>query len=441
MFMKKSMFTGIAASIALMALTGCGENVDGINAEFASKEGTSAEHDFDGYTFVVTDDAMKEAKVFARENKISTRIQLGDDGKYPSPPEVDFEGDSYGKVEDLTAALNTRLETVKEEAQKEAQRIKTDFEENVAKQKTTIDGLKAQMSEYTSMISDETAAVEKLSTEYNQAEAKIKERKEQFYAEFKQTVIDAELPINADKRVEPSRFFRYGNKNRCGSLSETVALKEPTSSRHCVYSTINDQQAALRPVFASYGADYHLLDKTRDEAKDKLNAARKSLKDAKIIAANKTGVNASRIERSIKSEERKIESLEANFKYDGDVSEITRRMVRRDSELQQLEIQYQQAASSHNVDARLEGLKRSGYEVESFDDEDAVLELDEDAKALVLYVFTDENDKQTIYMSAARGKDGQKTYGDLFESRTKKVRKDIEISAESDVFQAVKTMI
>ncbi len=436
--MKKIMLIG--ASLTLMALAGCGQNVDGIKAEFASKTNKSAEQDFAGYGVIYTAEELKAAKKFGRDNRVSSNVEFDKDGNPLPLAEPDFKGKGYEKASELHAKMLKRYAAIQDEASEAASNVKREYEATINGHEDKLKQYQESMSEYNALIAEEQVALQEASKERNAWEDKIKAREEKLYAEFKQAVIENELPIDANKKVNASRYYRTGNQARCETFDASVkmTLKNPTKGRYCVYSTLNESQASLNPSFLSYGVDYYALDEKRDAAKDVEKAASNALRNAKVVASNKTSVDVRNVERNIRNEERKIERAKSDMEYKTDVSRIAQRLVSDDDALRELRSEFDRAIREHNKDAQFEGIKESGYDFISFDDEEEVVELEEDEVIFVAYVFTDEDEKQSVYFSAMRGKDKPVSYGDLFSSKVRRVNLDFEVDGESGVLQIMK---
>jgi hypothetical protein len=438
--MKNCLLVG--ATISALFLTGCGQNVDGIKSDFAQKANTNAEQSFEGYTVIISEDASNEAKVFRNNNSIPYDLRVDDNGEMTSFPDVEFKNEFSERAADVRNEVVKRYADINDEAKALSVKVSKEKDAEIATIEVEINALTSQLNEYNALIANEISDQETAKATVDNIKKRKDERLAKLYADFKETVIKHELPFNAERNIRPSEYYTKYSASRCKrerSQNKLTYLDDPKNG--CIYSNFADDQRVLESLFRDYGVDYHNMSAKEFKAKDVLTLANRELSKANSIAANKSNVNSRAIRVAISKQERLIEATKKSKENQSALPNITNNIIRFDKTLVDLRREYKVARENYSSSVKVEGLTAAGIDTNTFDDEQALPDLKAGDEGMAIYVFTNNNGNQIIYLAPMSDNVVNKTYGDMFKGRVKKIDSESVISSKYDTVELVMTML
>ncbi|WP_039924999.1 hypothetical protein [Alishewanella aestuarii] len=440
--MKKTLLLGLGITLSALTLLGCGQKVDGIKSEFAERIDSTEKHSFTGYTVIVTESSIKKANEFEEKNSLGFDTGVDENGHLKTLNKVSFKNDEFRKIEEIRKVYESELAALRTRVQSnidvEAKRING----NITKLQGERETLQERMISYNAATANELALHEQARSKHQGIERKMSERKEKFYEEFKKIVLESNLPIDVNSRPEPRNFYRsYALKNNapCDNRIEVMSNRG-TPVAYCVEARIDQSQIALAPALISYGMDYEKLQSERRQANQEVSTTQKALSDARIIASNRLSINPTRIEREIANLDRQINTERASLESATNFTSQFNRANYNDRKLNETANNYRRAILDYARSVKVEAFLKSGYNIDKFSDENDKPKLSEKDKGMVIYVFTNKNNKQYVFLTPVNSR-SNKTYGEIFENDVVPRSFDFNISKNKDVLNVVKGII
>lgn len=421
---------------SLALVSGCGQNVDTIKAEFTKFRPNSENIEFAGYAMVIDDEAYGKMREIAMANEIPSHINVN--GKEPLPPlpDVNLKNAEFENVIKARNAIENRITALVAIADREIENHKADINNQIAEYRAKIDEINALLAPFNSIIASEQSANDSATAAVTSIESKINQRDEEFYAKFKEVVIAEKLAIDADDRVRPSRYYRHYKAKNCAKAEQAKIKYMPDPNDGCIFSKLSPEEAALEPVFRDYGVDMRTLQNELSLAKDMNSETWAALLKAKIVAKNQTGVNEDELKGQISRIERKITSLTNRLDDPIDTNAVFFRARSSDEAYDNALKGYTAAAKEYELSLRKEALEKAGLSFEEFNDENDVTSTNEGDNCFLIYVFTDENKKQHVFTAKANARGNTKTYLKAFESKAKLRQVDFPINSADDAMRA-----
>ena len=433
--MKTLLIAGFALST--LALTGCGPNVENIQKHFVAKTGVESEYAMTGYTMVFTEESMKKAEAYVKENRIKQELALNDDLELLPLNKVDLKNDEYDKIIEIREAYEDQVgdlaKTVKKAIDDDTKKIKGEIANLEGERKS----LELSLKDYNDAIAPHKAKLDKANADVKAIDEKRAENKEAFYKEFSRIVVEAELPIDKNARPEPSRFYRTDVifDQKCDNRID-VKDSDDKPVAYCVVATIDQSQAALAPAFIAYGKVEKTLSSEKDLARKEVRNLQRQLDNAKVIATNKLNINVSKIERDIERVERQIRSKQSDLEFTSNLMRRLEQETSRNEAVREIRSNYSSALGEYHKSVRLESLARSDYEFDEISDEEDVPSLSEKERGVAVYVFTNDDDKQVIYMAPLYPK-MEKNFASIFKQDAEVFSADFPVEDKKDVLKLV----
>lgn len=433
--MKKLLLAGLVAST--LALTACGQNIEGIQKEFAEEHEPKETPSFAGYTLVLTEENVKKIKEFTEENKISRSLILNEDLKLEPLPKVSLENDEYDQIVEIRKTYERQVsglaKKVKDKIAEDAENIGSKITALEAEQKA----LELSLKEYNEAIAPQQSELDKLQASVEAIDQQMKALKEKFYQDFQRIVVENELPIDKNAKPEPQRFYRakfMSDDNMPCENTVEVTNVDGKKAKYCIEARIDESQIALAPALVSYGMGYKKLDSEKDLARQSLRNAQKALSDAKVIAKNKFNIDVAKIENEMNRISRQIKAQQSDLEHASNLSRRLENEVSKDDELRKIQSEYSKAVREYAKTVKVEALSESGYDFSEFSDEEDVAELSDKQRGIAIYVFTHAKDRQDIFM-APIDSDNSNSYLEIFERGTRPFSVDFKVKKEKDVIK------
>jgi hypothetical protein len=428
--MKITLLLSIA--VAVLALTGCGQNVEQIQSHYTQKTNTPVES-FDGYLTSISRDEMKKIKEFKRSNRLPNSLKIEDDLSIDELPDLDFDPDEYDEAQKIRKEMLVVLEGVKDEAKASSSKIMADYKTQNAALQIKVDRLESEYAKYTSLIAKEQADYDAIDATLNAHKKEQQSIQDNFLKEIRKVIISEGLPIDASSNFQLTRQYeRARSENNCLRLDKSYPqLVLADKSEGCVYINRNEKNKKVRTTILGYGAKYENSNVKESIAYNERKAASKLLKNAKIIAKNQTGINIQSIERDIASLKRKISRSESSMKYETDIAMITRHILRENEKAKYLAEKYREAEKKYEAAVMKKAFANADIEFDTFSDENDEFEPINNGSTLVIYVFTSESGSQDVGITST-DKMGL-TYAELFEGRVQFVNPKETIDSEDDI--------
>jgi hypothetical protein len=415
-FMKKGLLLSVF-SIAL--LSGCGQNVEELKADFLQSNPKAETVEFSGYVMVIDDEAYTKMREVAKSNDIPSHINVR--GKEPLPPlpDVQFKNDEFQNVVNARKAIEDRTTALVAIAEQEIVNHKAGINNQIAEQREKLAEVNRQLAPFNTLIASEQTAYDTAHKGVSAVESKIAARDEEFFVKFKEVVIAEKMAIDTDDRIRPSRYYKHLNAKNCAKADQAKVKYMPDPKDGCISSKLSAEEAALEPLFRDYGVDMTLLYNELNLAKDVDVEAWKALLKAKIVAKNQTGINEDELKNQINGYNRKITSLTNRLDDPIDTDAVFFRVRSADAAFEQALKSYSVAAKDYELSLRKEALNQAGLSFEEFTDETANTSDNEGDDCFMVYVFTDQNDKQYVYTAKGNSRGNTKTFLQAYDTKAK----------------------
>lgn len=414
--MKKSLILSV---FSLALLSGCGQNVEALKADFLQSSPTTESVEFQGYVMVVNDEAYTQMREFAKSNDIPNHININGKEALEPLPEVKFKNAEYEAVVNARNAIDSRTKALVAIAEREIEKHKADISDQITKKREQISEVERQLSPFNALIASDQALSDKAQSAVNMLEAQIDARNEEFSAKFKEVVIAEKLAIDVNQNIRPSRYYRHLKEKNCAKADQVKVKYMPDPKDGCVISKLPVEDAPLEPIFRDYGVDMTLLENELRTAKDASSDAWKALLNAKIIAKNQTGINEDDLKGQMNSHNRKIESLTKKLEEPINTDAVFYQVRSTDAAFEKAVKAYSEAAKGYELSLRKEALKQAGLSFEEFSDENANTSDNEGDDCFMVYVFTDQNDKQYVYTAKGNSRGNTKTFLQAYNTKAK----------------------
>jgi uncharacterized coiled-coil protein SlyX len=438
--MKKLLILGLALSA--LTLTACGQNVGGIQQEFAENSGSKEVPSFTGYTLVLSEKNMEKVKAFVDENKVRTGLNINDDLKLEPLDKVPFRNSEYKKIVEIREKYESELSALKQKVKQSIEEDAANINGKIAELEAEQKKLELSLKDYTDAIAPQQAELDKANASVEAIDQQMKAILEKFYQEFSKIVVENELPIDKNARPDPNRFYRSYTLRQGVSCDNTVETTHSDGRKviYCVEPRIDASQAALAPALVSYGMAQQKLIVEKDVARSNVRTAQKALSDAKIIAKNKFNIDVNKIEGLNNRVTRQIKTLRSDLEYSSDFKRRLEREINQDDALSKTRREHSAAVREYRKSVEIEALSESGYDFSNFSDEEDTPKLSEKERGIAIYVFTNEKDRQAVFMAPIDG-GNDKNYLQLFKRDSRSFDVDFKVEKEKDVIKLVSEVI
>lgn len=437
--MKKTLLLGLGIALSALTLSGCGQKVDGIKSEFADRIDSKEQYSFTGYTVIVTESSIKKANEFVEKNSLGFDTGVDENGQLKLLNKVSFRNDEFRKIEEIRKVYESELAALRVRVQSYIDAEAKKINANIAKLEGERKTLQDSLDSYNAVIATELEQHQKAQVHHQAFEGKMRDLREKFYEEFRKIILEHNLPIDVNARPEPSRFYRsyaLNNNAQCANRIEIMGSRG-TPVPYCVEARIDESQIALAPALISYGMGFEQLQDQRRQASRAVNEAERALSDARIIASNRLNINPTRVEREIANFDRQINTERSNLESATNFTSQFNRAHYNDRKLNETANNYGRAIREYGRSVKVEAFLKSGYSIDKFKDENDKPKLSEKDKGMVIYVFTNKNNKQHVFLSPINSQ-SNRTYGEMFEYDVVPRSFDFNISKNKDVVNVVK---
>lgn len=425
--MKKSLLVGLG--IAVLALTGCGQDVEKINAKYIDMTNTSAsqEVEFTGYYARLDKGHHEDVKEYTRENKLPSSVSIDSDGSLTKFPDTDFSSDATEDAEGYYKKLAAIKKGVESKASEKIEEVTADLKQKEVGLQQEIASVTARKAEYEALVKPENDAYNAINDKINEQEQVKKDTQKEFDGKLKSAIISESIAIDANKHFDLGRQYRskYG-KNYCVN-NDDDHVRELSMPERCIKLRSNNSNAMIRNILLTYSAMYEEARIKIEALRKELSVAKKAYNKASIIAKNKTNYNSITVERELKSLERKLERIPLEIKLETNEQTLIVRGFRDHPEVSELMKSYQTSARQHNKDVEFAAFQKAGIDVDTFSDENDVIENDEEEGVAVAFVFNKGED-QDVYIGVSG--DSSTSFAEIFEGRVRKVNSQMRLDDE-----------
>lgn len=457
--MKKKLLLSLALSV--LFISGCGQNVEGIKADFSKKERTSAEQDFQGYVVMFEQpsaDLSSDIRELEKNNKLPKSIYVDHKLEVTEIPNLDFKPEEYSDAKAVRDKLVEYIANLDSELELESKKVIEEYSAEIDPAKAKLAEVKVKSSEYEQMIEKELAEVNRLEQIIKDLSDKKREINSAFNIAYKEVVVNEKLPITIDKDYYVTKMFRHANfkkenpSERCkrgefGPFIDTEkgdvyfgVTKTDLYIWDDVYHCIRVEKDSHHPLIISLIGKFGVAIKNNQaetwSESIKLDEAKKALKNAKIIAKNQTGIDEKKIEKEMASMQSKIDSLESKMKVKSSKESLIAKFSSTNGPIFKMRTEYELAANEYKKALKREAFSMVDTDVEEFNDEFATLDNEKNERGLILYVFTSDKDEQVVMVSPIEASMKDMTYGDAF-SMARQVKSKVKVNSEDEALKFI----
>ena len=436
--MKLKLLSGISATLLL--LSGCGQNVEQIQTNFKQNNKTTADYAFSGYTVTFPEAAREQISEFRRNNRIPTNLHITDELAVEELPEVEYTPDSYEQLVAVREELVSAVAGLTEKAQKHAEVIRAKAQIDIDAAQMQVNQYQSQLDAYNKFTQEAQTAYDTLKSNEEALQEQLTQLQNEFDKAIKALIIEHKFPVSVNSTFRLSRHYDFRASYKCRDLRGRVKAQLADNPEHCIY--IRDSHNEItRPVIIDYAKKHRLVYQQLSELRDQYGAVNKELRDAKIIAANQTGVNPSAVARNMRKWEQQIDAKKRRMEFDSDEAKIVRDLLRSDDQVNDIKSRYSSLAYDYHRDVKAHSIDEADIQIEQFDDEEAKYAPEEGDRAMALFIFEhEETERQTVIGAPLSEENNNQTYLQVFKGRTEELDGSFEIEDEDDVLAIVKTI-
>ncbi len=400
------------AILAFMAaLSGCGQNIDGIKANYIDITDDRSDVSFDGYVAVVSKDASRQIETYIKENRLSKHVLNSPGNLEFEIKDVDFDKGEYRVVKDSWNAYLQVKETVKEKAKQE---VEKDIQERTAKaesMKLEVAELQEKLAAYKSHIASAENDLKQSKSLMEKSQKDKKAKVSAMYDELKSVVIANDIPLKLGKSYNIAKLYRIKS---CERVNEKSFAFHPLNDGNGKCATIRKRNyhETVLPLLVKHGAAYEaFVDQERGLKKD-IKAAEKNLKNAKIIASNKTGIDLENLKKKIKKNTLAQKLARVDGREDQLLEAKLLELSLNNKDLISAKNEFELAVDIYNEALMREAVRKSDIEIFKFSDEHEKPLDGQKGVAFVFYSFLSDKNKQNVYMAIERNPN--RTYKESF---------------------------
>lgn len=437
--MKKTMLTMLV--LAVTVLSGCGQNVETIKADFAAVSQSSGDKDFAGYTLLVSKVEQEKINQFNIQNRLPRSIEYGEEYVLADLPTVSFKNDTYEQIVALRQQAGETIRKIKAEAESIAAQRREDLTASIKKYEQDNADIEASMSEYRALFATEQAAYDAAKQQVDDVVSQRKAYEEAFYTKYKQIVLDHSLPIDVDKKIMISNYYTLMSQRKCQSQDQSKVTYVENAQGGCIYVSFQPENSVLEPIFREYGVYMHQSYRQSEDAKKVAYAAEQDLGKAKIIAKNKTRVDERQLLSMISKNQTNIDKLNRSLVRETDVSYITTQLFMSNGKMDEINHAYANAVKKYQKDVMLASFDRADIQVAEFDDEEALPAITPGDRGFALYVFTGDNDTQYVLVAKLSDKKTDRNFASIFKDDAEFIKPKSAIEDGQDAVNAIKALL
>ena len=419
----------LSLAISSIMLSGCGQDIEKIEADLNAKSGAQVEYELKGYVAIAEKKDIDEMAAFIKAHQLEANVSINSELALEALPDLDFTPDEFDNIEDIHEKIGERLKEFDGEVKEEMKAILQKYKEEEGKYAREKESLNAQLTKYKSHFADEQAAFDKSQAIYDGFISTQKETEKKFDIAMRQVIIDEGLPIDVNTNFDLKDLYR-DRRDTEGCVHETtaqIALK----SGGCVYVAANVKTPSAQKIVLENAVVYEEASRDAYAYRDTLRDAKKALKNAQIVAKNRTGVDARKVEYAIKQAEKNASRVKKEGERLANSERLLTELARNDEKLRTLRNAYSQAVYAYSRALKREATTMLDVEVETFSDEDDTYSLSEDERGVVFFVLESEGRDPIIRMGKLSAK-SDKSFYQVFKG-SKGMSGNIEINDENDV--------